>query len=395
MYHELAVQRVEEKVEELLEVLSSKNPKTQHKLKNTALLTLKLIVLDIIHSQLKSDVYCSLRDVYYQVSPFFAVTQRRTDKTVSEIASELELPRHVLRIVPASRGYAAGRFVFRGQNVGVPSDDFAAAFDTLETSTTNSAVESPYVISIPGDFCSDDISHVHGKYLLIIEKDAIFQRVAHHRYVCHDCSAIKHANCESGGTCYSALWQKLDLICVTGCGFPDLATQSFVHCLVNKFKMIPLGLVDYNPFGIRILTTYRNSRLLPLKSKIGKENRSMKKMNVDIHWLGLHGKDIFEEFLLETDHGSKSPIPLMKLSYRDKTLIKGILEDPEVPCAWKGDIQLYMTCFKAELQSLYHCCADKYATYMSQETLQGEDESNSTIQLLKYIESQILGYCYF
>ena len=72
-------------------------------------------------------------------------------------------------------------------------------------------------------------------YLLVIEKEGIFQRF-----------------CQDGFT------EKLRCILVTGCGFPDIATRALVHCIKNRLPHIKVVCVtDCNPFGLSLLLTYK------------------------------------------------------------------------------------------------------------------------------------------
>lgn len=73
------------------------------------------------------------------------------------------------------------------------------------------------------------------RYILVIEKDAIFQRLSEDR-----------------------LYDKLPCILITAKGMPDLATRVFLHRLHCTAPTLPmLGLVDWNPAGAAILATYK------------------------------------------------------------------------------------------------------------------------------------------
>ena len=320
----------------------------QSKCKNRAgMLAAKLMLLNIIHENIICGVQASLRDLYYQICPYFKLTQAYSDRLVREIANDTRCSRPSLKIIPASRGLMAGQLVFRGQCIGL-SENSEISIECLENSENYNPASGLLTLSIPGDFTPDDISFASGTYVLIIEKDAVFQRIVHETYACRHCvdDPDRRITCRHRLT----LWQKLHLICVTACGFPDFATRAFVQCLVNKFKMTPIGLVDYNPHGLRVLTTYRGS----LAEDSHAQPQITKKVaipKIDVRWIGVHGKDIYWEIIKK--QRDKSHLPVMQLSPRDRSVLHGLLNDPSVPLAWKKDISQYMTVFKAEIQSLY------------------------------------------
>lgn len=73
------------------------------------------------------------------------------------------------------------------------------------------------------------------RQILVIEKDALFQRLLDDR-----------------------LATQLPCVLVTARGFPDLATRALLHRLTTAFPGAPVvGLVDWNPSGIAILRQYR------------------------------------------------------------------------------------------------------------------------------------------
>ena len=59
-------------------------------------------------------------------------------------------------------------------------------------------------------------------------------------------------------------------VLVTARGMPDLATRAFAARLAASFpRLQPLGLVDYNPAGVVILTTYKYG-----SDRLGPEGRA-------------------------------------------------------------------------------------------------------------------------
>ncbi|GAB4845989.1 hypothetical protein Ancab_024993 [Ancistrocladus abbreviatus] len=72
------------------------------------------------------------------------------------------------------------------------------------------------------------------QYILVVEKESVFQRLA------DDCFC-------STNRC----------IVITGRGYPDIATRRFLRVLAGKLHVPVYCLVDSDPYGFDILTTYR------------------------------------------------------------------------------------------------------------------------------------------
>ena len=194
---------------------------------------------------------------------------------------------------------------------------------------------------------------------------------------------------EEGGVYgVSMLWDRLPMVLVTGCGFPDVATRALVRVLVLKYGLEPYMLVDYNPAGLRVLLCYEEAlgeeggRTVKKRRKGlegtkdgGKEGTqqplSLSPTRVTsttprIKWLGLHSSDFFSEkgygsqTSVKNGKPSKSGLEnacrvrhLKKPSARDYQLIHGLLSDDRVPDSWRKEIATHMIEYKAELQSLY------------------------------------------
>ena len=119
-------------------------------------------------------------------------------------------------ITTAGRGLAAGRLEVRefanehGRRVaGLQRDTRAAVRDTGDID----AVEGP-----------TRAAAVAASYALVVEKDAVFDRLRRER-----------------------IWERVPLVLVTAKGFPDLATRAFLKGIQNRFPSVTtLGLVDWN-----------------------------------------------------------------------------------------------------------------------------------------------------
>eukprot|EP00760_Papus_ankaliazontas_P024418 PhM_4_TR2295/c0_g1_i1/m.70124/K10878/SPO11; meiotic recombination protein SPO11 len=279
-------------------------------------LATSLAVHCIIHELHAQAATCTLRDVYYRVSPHVAVSQNHTNAIVGKLAAELEVPRAALRIFASSRGYIAGRVTVRGISCACPCG-----------------------VGVPGDLTSGEVvPDPTARYVIIIEKDCVFQAISR-----------------------SLLWQRLPCILLTGCGFPDVATRVAARCLEDE-GLKCFGLVDYNPAGVRILTTYRGNTARSSRATSAREvvNVAVRSLT----WLGVHARDV-------KDGGART----VPLTTRDRQLKEGLLSDETVPQEWRDEVR-NMT-FKAEIQALY-------------DTTQPSASSPTSCVLANYIEKQVL-----
>lgn len=74
---------------------------------------------------------------------------------------------------------------------------------------------------------------------------------------------------------------------ISGCGYPDIRTRSFLQRLWLTLKIPVFGLVDGDAYGIEILCTYRYGSLAMSHENVY--------LNVpEIKWLGIQADDIVE-----------------------------------------------------------------------------------------------------
>ncbi|GBF94838.1 hypothetical protein Rsub_08010 [Raphidocelis subcapitata] len=156
------------------------------------------------------------------VSPSLFPSVAVVNGAIQDAVALLRVPRSRLGIVCSSRGAAAGLLHIRDGPGGAWVDCGALGMAGW---------------SIPGDIAAvERLSfRVSARYVLVVEKDAIFQRLAGDR-----------------------LHERLPLVMVTAKGNPDLATRAFLSRLCAAAPSLPvLGLVDWNPAGASILATFK------------------------------------------------------------------------------------------------------------------------------------------
>ncbi|XP_065177796.1 uncharacterized protein LOC135808527 [Sycon ciliatum] len=203
-------------------------------------------IMAFVQKLLLDKQQCTQREAYYCLVNHFA-HQGEFNDALMEVASLIGCSRISLGICAASAGSIAGSVQWlEGQNQPV---------DCTQVGSTGKR--------IPGDIDNVRFSSLGARYIIVVEKDAVFMYLCEHR-----------------------LWETIPCILVTGCGYPPLSVRAVVHKLSDTLHVPVLGLVDYNPHGVRILLTYKFG-----SARMGAE--SHKYATPNLQWLGLHHGDIF------------------------------------------------------------------------------------------------------
>ncbi|XP_066442182.1 meiotic recombination protein SPO11 [Eleutherodactylus coqui] len=261
-------------------------------------LTMKL--LSVIYKLVQTDTYATKRDIFYEDVQLYG-SQRTVDSIVMDISCMLKIPRRSLHILSTSKGCVAGSLLYIEQD-GTKVD---CSFNTSG-------------VLVPSNV--EGVTHLRtaARYILIIEKDATFQRLLDDDF------------CGKCGPC----------ILITGKGVPDVNTRLFVRKLWDTFQIPIFTLVDADPHGIEIMCIY----------KYGSASMSFEAHNLtvpSIAWLGLLPSDI-ERLYVPAD-------ALIPLSALDQRKLLSLHKRPYVSCQplWKQELQIMTERkMKAEIQAL-------------------------------------------
>lgn len=118
----------------------------------------------------------------------------------------------------------------------------------------------------------DKVANVRSdaRFILLVEKDAAFMRLAEDRF-----------------------YNKYPCVIITGKGMPDVATRLFLKKVKSELNIPVLALVDSDPYGLKILSVYMS----------GSKAMSYDSGNLttsDIKWLGVLPSDLDECVILES-----------------------------------------------------------------------------------------------
>ncbi|KAG1662949.1 hypothetical protein FOA52_006702 [Chlamydomonas sp. UWO 241] len=262
-------------------------------------------VLEVVHELVRSGRHATQRDFYYKMLAGTALFRSATDanSAIQDCVSLLRVPRALMGVCCASRGTVSGMLQIKDG----PMNPWQ---DCSESGMGGRA--------IPGNLQEIEGMALRStaRYLLVIEKDAIFQALTQDR-----------------------IFDTLPCVLVTGKGQPDLATRFFCNKLVESFPSIKvLGLVDWNPAGVSILKTFKFGSSASLEGS--------RFTLPSLKWLGLRS-----DMLAGDDHAK-----LTALTARDDRLMPGLLStlstlgEPE----WRHEVQEMMAHkAKAEIEMLY------------------------------------------
>ncbi|XP_038685573.1 meiotic recombination protein SPO11-1 isoform X2 [Tripterygium wilfordii] len=246
-----------------------------------------LRVLLIVQKLLQENRHGSKRDIYY-MHPSVFKEQSAVDRAVNDICILMQCSRHNLNVVSVGKGLVMGwlRFFEDGRK-----------YNCINCPSTAHPV--PVYVKEVTDIVST------AQYILVVEKESVFQRLANDRF-CHMNRCIV----------------------VTGRGYPDIPTRRFLRVLTDTLRLPIYCLVDCDPYGFDILTTYRFGSM-----QLAYDAESLR--IPEVRWLGPFPSD-----------SEKYCIPqhcLLPLTIEDKRKIEAMLSrcylHREVP-QWRLELEL-------------------------------------------------------
>ena len=179
-------------------------------------------ILEVMRNLILTNRRTTKRDIFYQMFVSCS-SQQEVDRLVSVAVAVLQVPRLILGVMATSKGLVVGDLRYTNSEGVVVDCSLAVGGD-----------------AIPQDVTSLSDILTSANFILVVEKDAVFQRLL-----------------EDG--IFSGCLPSL--IMVTGKGVPDLATRQLVHLLSSQFKLPVLILTDCDPYGLEIFFMYKYGSL--------------------------------------------------------------------------------------------------------------------------------------
>ena len=172
-------------------------------------------ILQLVHELCTKRIHVTKRDLFYTDVKLFE-DQSNSDAVLDDIACMLGCTRSSLNVVASEKGVVVGRLTFREDG------------DAIDCKRTLREVRLlQHFIDKVTDIQSDAL------FVLLVEKDAAFMRLAEDRF-----------------------YNTYPCIIITAKGQPDVATRLFLKKLKSTLKIPVLALVDSDPYGLKILSVY-------------------------------------------------------------------------------------------------------------------------------------------
>lgn len=201
-------------------------------------------VLELIHEITRKGIHVTKRDLFYTDVKLF-VDQGHSDKLLEDAACMLGCTRTSLNVVASEKGIVVGRLQFTENGDEI---------DCSKMGVGGKAIP-PFIDKVE-NFRSD------ARFVLLVEKDAAFMRLAEDRF-----------------------YNRYPCVIITAKGMPDVATRLFLRKVKAELKLPVLALMDSDPYGLSILSVYMT----------GSKSMAYDSKNLttsDIKWLGVLPSDL-------------------------------------------------------------------------------------------------------
>ncbi|KAL7122934.1 hypothetical protein ACP275_01G075300 [Erythranthe tilingii] len=280
-------------------------------------------VMEMCYQILVQEKKVTQRELFYKLlcdSPQYFTSQLQVNRTIQDLVALVRCSRYSLGIMASSRGAVAGRLLLQEPNQEI-----------VDCSTCG---PSGYAISGDLNLLESLVMKSDARYIIVVEKHAIFQRLAEDR-----------------------VFNQIPCILITAKGYPDIGTRLLLHRMSRDFPELPiLGLVDWNPAGLAILCTFKFGSIA-----MGLEAY---RYACNVKWLGLR-KDDIEQLVPE-----ESLIPLKP---RDHQIAKSLSSSEILQDKYKEELSfMVQSGQRAEIEALYFHGFDFLAKYIGKKIVQAD-----------------------
>ncbi|KAK4435403.1 Meiotic recombination protein SPO11-2 [Sesamum alatum] len=280
-------------------------------------------VMEMCYQILVQEKKVTQRELFYKLlcdSPKYFTSQTQVNRSIQDLVALIRCSRYSFGIMASSRGAVAGRLLLQEPQQEV--------FDC------SACGSSGYAISGDLSLLEKLVMKSDARYIIVVEKHAIFQRIAEDR-----------------------VFNQIPCILITAKGYPDIGTRLLLHRMSREFPGLPiLGLVDWNPAGVAILCTFKFGSIT-----MGLEAY---RYACNIKWLGLRKDDIEE--LIPQDS-------LIPLKPRDHQIGKSLASSEILQDNYKEELAaMIQSGYRAEIEALYFHGYDFLAKYIGKKIVQAD-----------------------
>lgn len=259
------------------------------------------MLMRILFEVLDREIHTTKRDLFYMAVNEFE-TQGISDALIEDLGAMMQVTRPSMNIWASSKGVVIGRLKYRERG------------DLIDCSKIGSGKSIAPNVDDIDSFESD------AEFVLVVEKDAVFNRLAEDHF-----------------------YDYVPCIIVTAKGQPDMATREFLRRINDELKLPILAIMDADVYGFEIMRVYSiGSKALSF------EARSLAVPN--IKWLGLLPSDLRPE----SGFGIPSSA-FIKNTQADVKKARRLLEEEFVikRPRWREELETLLELgIKAEIQAL-------------------------------------------
>ncbi|KAK2664153.1 hypothetical protein Ddye_002727 [Dipteronia dyeriana] len=252
------------------------------------------------------------RELFYKLlceSPEYFTSQLQVNRTIQDVVALLRCSRYSLGIMASSRGLEPNG-------------------EAVDCSQCGS---SGYAISGDLNLLDNLMMKTDARYIIVVEKHAIFHRLVEDR-----------------------VFNQIPSILITAKGYPDIATRFLLHRISRVFPDLPIfALVDWNPAGLAILCTF----------KFGSIGMGLEayRYACNVKWLGVRGDDL--QLIPEQS--------LVPLKPRDLQVAKSLMSSKILQENYREDLALMVQSGqRAEIEALYYHGYDYLGKYIAKKIVQ-------------------------
>ncbi|XP_043698185.1 meiotic recombination protein SPO11-2 isoform X1 [Telopea speciosissima] len=279
-------------------------------------------VMELCFRLLTQEKRVTQRELFYKLlcsSPDYFTSQLEVNRTIQDVVAFLHCSRYSLGIMASSRGAIIGRLLLQETNQ-----------ETVDCSACGS---SGHAITGDLNVIEKLVMQSDARYIIVVEKHAIFQRLAEDQ-----------------------IFNQIPSILVTAKGYPDIATRLLLYRMSRAFPNLPIvALVDWNPAGLAILCTF----------KFGSIGMGLEayRYACNVKWLGLRGDDL-------------SLIPeqsLVPLKPRDLQIAKSLMSSEVLQENYREELlSMIQSGQRAEIEALYFHGYDFLGKYIAKKIVQSD-----------------------
>ncbi|TYI14663.1 hypothetical protein ES332_A08G135100v1 [Gossypium tomentosum] len=269
-------------------------------------------VMEMCFEILIQDKRVTQRELFYKLlcdSPHYFSSQLQVNRTIQAVT--------VLGIMASRKGLVAGRILLQEPN--------------QEAVDCPACGSSGYAISGDLNLLESLSMKTDARYIVVVEKHAIFQRLAEDN-----------------------VFNQIPSILLTAKGYPDIATRFLLHRMSRAFPDLPiLALVDWNPAGLAILSTY----------KFGSIGMGLEayRYACNVKWLGLRGDDL--QLIPQQS--------LAPLKPRDLQIARSLISSTILRDNYRQELAVMMQSGQgAEIEALYFNGYDYLVKYLAKKIVQ-------------------------